>query len=270
MRIETIKVSPAVAESFLSKNTSNRNVSRSRVSAYASDMNNGRWQVCPQPIIFSTEGELMDGQHRLLAVVASGKTIEMVVMFDAPVESKDVIDSGKARSVGDALKIDGVPAANHIAAIAKKIVSHTKGSSSIISSDKKGGSAAFGIDAASKAEVLEYSRKNIAALEDLYHSARAIYEKTNLNLLSASDIAFLLFALNPNEMAHEFVSRVVTGIGLEEKTPELAMRRMVERVRIKRDLPLSSSELSQYFFVAFEKFSKGEPCEILRLPKRGK
>lgn len=270
MEIKTEKISPGVAEQYLAKNMRNRNISKKRVYAYSDDMKNGRWKLNPQPIVFSKSGELIDGQHRLEAIINSGCTIEMVVMRGAPDESRDIIDSGKPRSVSDVLSIDGMGWATNVAATAKKIVAYKKGSASIISKDKKGGAAANNIEVSSKMEVVEYARLHATTLIELCQKAGSIYSHSNINLLALSDIAFLLYALTPEDEAAEFLEKVISGIGLGLNTPELAMRRILERVRIKRDLPLTSKEVTSYFFVAFDKYVRREACEILRLPKKMK
>lgn len=270
MKIEQIKITPELAEQYLAKNMKNRNVSKNRVLVYASDMKEGRWQLNPQAIVFSESGELIDGQHRLQAVITSGCTVEMLVMHGAPNESRDIIDSGKPRSAGDVLSIDGMSYATNVAATAKKILAYEKGGKSIVGNANKGNSAAANLDVNSKIEVVNYARDNAEMLIELCQKASNIYSSSNINLIAMSDIAFLLHALEPEEEAVDFLEKVISGIGLEAATPELAMRRVLERVRIKRDLPLTSSEVTSYFFVAFEKFVRRESCEILRLPKRMK
>jgi hypothetical protein len=70
------------------------------------------WVPTHQGIAFNTAGELVDGQHRLHALILSGKTIVMMVTFGLPIKiagkemtTMDAIDRGKTRSVADQLKI---------------------------------------------------------------------------------------------------------------------------------------------------------------------
>jgi hypothetical protein len=55
----------------------NRDVNDSRVAEYQTAMEDGRWWFTPDPIVVTTEGAIINGQHRLLAVerVLNGKPI---------------------------------------------------------------------------------------------------------------------------------------------------------------------------------------------------
>ncbi len=46
----------------------NRDVNDARVAEYETAMNEGKWWFTPDPIVVSTEGAIINGQHRLLAV----------------------------------------------------------------------------------------------------------------------------------------------------------------------------------------------------------
>ncbi len=91
--VETI--TPKLAAEYLKKhNTHNyRPLRRSVYKPYAEDMRNNRWELNGEPIVFSLDGTLKDGQHRLAAIVESGKTIEMVVV-------RDVADDVQIYNVG--------------------------------------------------------------------------------------------------------------------------------------------------------------------------
>lgn len=98
---ETVVVTPEMAESWLKANTRNRKCRKSRVKIYARDMAAGNWKFSTQGITFGTDGSLIDGQHRLSAVVVAGVPIAMVVWFNVPPTSRSVIDIGAPRSFSD-------------------------------------------------------------------------------------------------------------------------------------------------------------------------
>lgn len=102
--IETI--SPKVAESFLSCNFDNRRVRQAHVRALAREMANGKWEMTHQGIAFSDAGRLLDGQHRLMAVMESGVTVQMLVTRGVPDESFKAIDQHARRSISDALRAE--------------------------------------------------------------------------------------------------------------------------------------------------------------------
>jgi hypothetical protein len=82
------------------------------VDAYARDMLNGVWVPTHQGLAFNDRDELIDGQHRLQAIVKSGCTVRMMVTFGlaSVIDGKemttmDAVDRGRTRSVADQLKI---------------------------------------------------------------------------------------------------------------------------------------------------------------------
>ena len=62
------------------------------------------------PIRFSKTGKMIDGQHRLQAILNSGISVQCVVMRDLADDIFDVLDSGKPRGKVDVLFIElGIP-----------------------------------------------------------------------------------------------------------------------------------------------------------------
>lgn len=100
MQIQFEKVSPTLAQQYLLKNVdNNRPINNKRVDFYASQMSKGQWRMSPQGIIFDRAGKLIDGQHRLHAIVRSNKTVDICVLYGAEPETFDVLDSGQGRTL---------------------------------------------------------------------------------------------------------------------------------------------------------------------------
>lgn len=105
--IETITVEKA--QKWLDENnTRNRNLSPKKINLYAEDMLNDRWTLSHQGIAFYQNGELADGQHRLAAVIKSGKTVKMMVTRGLPMKVGADIDRHRARNEADAIRIGGL------------------------------------------------------------------------------------------------------------------------------------------------------------------
>ncbi len=100
-------VTPEKALEWLEGNTHNRPVNEAHVRRLARDIQAGRWRLTHQGIAFDTDGLLIDGQHRLWAVIESGVPITTRVFFNEPPENRDVLDSGQRRSNLDILNITG-------------------------------------------------------------------------------------------------------------------------------------------------------------------
>ena len=81
-RIETID--PSIAGSYLAAGRATRQPIASLVEALSGDIARGRWLPNAQPICFTQDGYLANGQHRLLAVIAAGRAIEVPVIRGLP------------------------------------------------------------------------------------------------------------------------------------------------------------------------------------------
>lgn len=104
MRTEVIALTPAAALRLLENHNEEnpRNINQRIVRQYAEDMKNGLWQTTHQGIALSgsslaAPGSLVDGQHRLAAIVQANIIIPMVVTFGAPAAQK--IDFGMKRQL---------------------------------------------------------------------------------------------------------------------------------------------------------------------------
>lgn len=119
-------VTPEVAKRWLEVNFRNRRLDRDTVTAYARDMMNGVWVPTHQGVAFNDRDELIDGQHRLQAIVECGRTVCMMVTFGLPsiiagkeMTTMDAVDRGRTRTVADQLRIQhGIKDGGVIAQIA--------------------------------------------------------------------------------------------------------------------------------------------------------
>jgi hypothetical protein len=115
--VETI--TPQTAAEYMAKNTRNRHINWRTVAKYAHDIEHGQWQMAGEPIKFATDGSLLDGQHRLEAILKTQTAVQMVVVRGLAPDSQHVMDSGKPRGFGGQLQIAGHPNANRLAATAR-------------------------------------------------------------------------------------------------------------------------------------------------------
>ena len=117
-----IRITPSMAANLAAKNNNNRNMIRSVVKRYADDMVNGRWLFTHAGIAFDKAGNLIDGQHRLQAIIESNIAIEMNVTWGLDEKVILAVDRGKARSLADNLKIRGHSInSNKACAVAKRM-----------------------------------------------------------------------------------------------------------------------------------------------------
>lgn len=99
--IETI--TPRIANSYLELNHSNRPLRRAHIKSLAFDMINGDWQLTHQGIAFDATGRLIDGQHRLHAIIEAGVPIQILVTRGCSASSFSILDRGANRRPSDIL-----------------------------------------------------------------------------------------------------------------------------------------------------------------------
>ena len=130
VKTKVVSVTPQKAKEWLEGNTNNRAINKRRVALYASDMQRGAWIVTHQGIAIDEDGNLIDGQHRLHAVLEANIAVPMMVTTGIPrivhvnghhnidVHVMDVLDGGQPRGMGQRLQLGhGVPNANLVAAV---------------------------------------------------------------------------------------------------------------------------------------------------------
>lgn len=114
-----VVVTPDVAEAFLSHNTDNyRGVQSTVVARYARLMTDGHWKSDGNTIKIAHDGLLLDGQHRLHAIVKSGTTHEMLVVTNLDPGIVDSLDRGSSRTVAQAVHHRGTRCPSAVASAA--------------------------------------------------------------------------------------------------------------------------------------------------------
>jgi len=98
-------ISPALAAQWLERNKRNRPPAAGHVSMLARAMKAKRWRLTHHGIAFDREGNLIDGQHRLMAIIEAGVTVRMMVTFGADPDDMMVLDRNRVRTLKDALAI---------------------------------------------------------------------------------------------------------------------------------------------------------------------
>lgn len=117
-----IAVDPATAARWLDGNNVNRNLRTAKVAQYARDMLAGHWTVSNDAICFAPDGTLLNGQHRLHAVIKSGATVKFWVIRNMPAEAMSTMDTGASRTQSDVLKFSGEKNAAILAATLRQLV----------------------------------------------------------------------------------------------------------------------------------------------------
>lgn len=228
---DVVKVTPALAEKWIGKNVRNRNVYARWVKELARMMSDGEWELNGEAVKFSVAGDLLDGQHRLLAVIASGKTVPILVVRGLPAETQDLMDTGRARTAGNMLQIKGFSNSTSMAAAAKLILLHNDGERTAMSSRK-----------VSNRRINEFVSGNSLLA---FAVTRSLQVSKTFRMRPATISTAMYLLMQVDEVAAaEFFDRCADGVNLAARSPILALRNRVAANREDRLLVPIEGEIS--------------------------
>ena len=190
-------ITPQIAAEMLASNTANaRHMNIHKVDDYARDMVAGQWGFCDQPIAFFVGGALANGQHRLLAIVKSGATIQSPVVYDVPPGTRFDLHLPRSMSVQTGL---------------------TTGKVSMIRAVLKRGDTAR----MTPSEIDEFYHKHQEAIEFVYsHCAH----DRSLGLSPLKAVTLRAFYHADHARLLEFFTVMRTGIGAIEDSAAIRLR----------------------------------------------
>lgn len=207
---EIVQVTPETAAEWLSNRWGEqRGVRANHVERLAADMEAGRFRISPDAIL-RIKGKLANGQHRLQAVIKTGKCQSFLVMESNDDELYKVIDAGLRRSVSDGLI--GVPYARAIPAIARWVQSYEKQNLYHAARSPSEASAGSCHVYSTQAEMIEYCLSNVAALSEAAAFVGTLYEQT---LLLQSSIGGALYVIAHSHNKGEEVKAFLTQVYVE-------------------------------------------------------
>lgn len=210
------------AKLMLMDNPVNRRLSQPAIKRFAREMLEDRWGNNPQPIMISPTGRLIDGQHRLHALILAdeqhpGIAVTMTVVRDVPETVFDVVDQGQPRSAAQTLAtIHGIPNSTTIAAAAQLVIRYERFPNQIWAPG----------NASPKSEVIVFVLKFQDELALLDHTHR--YRQARLVAATAQALQWLIIRHSRcSEKWEDFIEGVTEGAGLSVGDPRLTLRNRI-------------------------------------------
>lgn len=102
---QVIEITPAIATAWLNANEGNRRLDWNYIAQLARDMKAGQFACTHQGIAFDTQGRLIDGQHRLWAILEAEVPVRMRVFYNESPESTIHIDGNHPRRAADRMTL---------------------------------------------------------------------------------------------------------------------------------------------------------------------
>lgn len=212
-------VTPEMARELLNKNPNNRIPSPANVNTYKEEMLKGEWMIGTDSIGIDTNGDLCNGQHRLLALIQSGLTgVWLPFMEGLNPRILEKADTGKKRSASDVLVMHGIPSRykSIIASAAKSAMTILQGKA-----DTKIQSTGYHTNS----DVLKFVQANEKQI-----IASAKYAKEfKAKFMDVNTIAFLhfLYCQSNRKEIETFFDEVEAGNLRGEKTAATALRKIL-------------------------------------------
>jgi len=253
MKTEIRTISPEQAKEMLKRNGNNRGLKDTHVKFLANQMKNGSWQFDGQPIRFTEEGRLLDGQHRLNAVVESGTTQEFLVLKGISADAFKVMDTGKNRNVGDIFSIEGI----------NNYVTVSSTCRTLIMFKNNRFYRAFKDQQPSNTDVLNFYNQH-PEVSDIVKKCTPLYKEFNhvLPVVLISSCFYIMSEKNTTE-AEIFWRKLCTGLDLEQGSPIKYLRDRLIADKIS-NRKITYREKMALIIKAWNSFRKRETVKFIR------
>jgi hypothetical protein len=255
MRTSIERITPDMAKVMLGTNTMNRVLRPRRVRLYAEQMRRGQWQATGEAIKFAKDGTLLDGQHRLQAVIESGTAIEVLVVRELDLSTFKVIDSGLTRTPGDVMQTLGVTFAGHKASATRMIVAIEAG----LGCENE----AYMSELVTKTDIADYIMKNRELIDAAHTAARNVYSNCRGSLAAWMTLYVMIARKHSQVEAELFLQSIASGASLDNGDPRLALRNWAIR---HSATTTKRGEHIQAYTRAWNAYRAGETMHLLRVP----
>ena len=251
-----------MAQKWLGKNNNIRKLKDPLVKRYAACMVAGDWDSNGESIKFNTDGELIDGQHRLTAIARCGESIRMVVV--SGVKDDTYIDDGGKRSLGDYMVRAGFKNVNVLIAASRLIIASNAGA---------WGTAQARNWQVSRRDHMLFCQENKECLDAAVSMSRpgqCAGIGGNSSILAA---VLYLGSKNNNpaesSMAEWFSSRLIDGEDVTKTDAVWHARNTLIRNRNSKSTRLSPNFHRALLAVSWNKTLTGDECRSLRVSLSG-
>ena len=254
MKVHIETITPERATELLGHNTANRPANQRHVEMLAKEMQEGRFVATGQTIQVADTSRLLDGQHRLLALIKANFTCTFVMVSDLPESIFPAIDRGRRRTPGDVLGIVGYSNARARAALIASLMNHENKRHGVAIA-QGGGEVSWPPEL-----IIQY-----AATHDL---ERALSDSNRYSaagpFLSRNSWGFLSEVLHriDADAAPDFLQELATGAGLQEGDVVLFVRTRIINAALHASQSMSMSVRIQYIYKAWNRVRDGQRTSV--------
>jgi hypothetical protein len=256
---EVVDVTPEMAHEFLGYNTHNRPMRHRVIKALAEDMASGNWEEDGQSIKFGRDGALLDGQHRLAAIIKAEVPIRLLVVRNVPNEAQENMDTQARRSFGDVLKLRNEKLYTALAAAVRRVHMWENGSRS--------GTANWQPTNRQLLQTLE----KYPWLRDTVSLTQRVGQQIPIPGSTLALCHWLFVQIDADDCEF-FFQRLGDGVGLNDGDPIHVLRRTVlteERSGRTGKTRINTTVMTAYLIKAWNAYRQGKRIGLLRFKPGG-
>lgn len=249
-------VGAELAKKILEKNTMNRPVKPGVVDFYVKEMKSGNWKEdTGDTIKISDTGKVLDGQHRLLAIIGANVTVNLHFVYGIKEDVFTVLDTGSKRTVGDIFEISGVGSGS-LTAAAIQTYNRLKSGRFGQQSSRNG--------ALSATDLLKIYESNPNYWEDVKRKAEKYYTAFS-RVLPSSLLAGLYCVFHDASAlnADDFMSQLCSGENITNKSI-LQLRKKLIESKLSPQYSLSIEVKVGLIIKTWNYFRQGREMKILK------
>jgi hypothetical protein len=247
------RVTPETASTWLETMTLNRPVSDLHVTRLAAAMERGEWSITGEAIKFASNGKLLDGQHRLWAVVMSGVTIQTYVIRGLDEDARDRMDANLPRTATHNLAMHGFTYTNRLAGMISLLLSYEKyGHFDALSGSTR---------RPSKVEILAVAKARPELVDHLRLTSGKGLRLRGLSQSLLGALHAIFSEIDPAD-TEAFFTLLASGAGMEADNPIFQLRkRLADNAQASRKMALR--EVAALIIKAWNAYREGRSIRLL-------
>lgn len=255
-KVSVVTITPDMARSWLDSNVKNRKQRRDGIEAYARDIRDGNWLLTGDSLKFDWYGNLIDGQHRLEAIVLANREITTVVVWGVDPKAQDRVDTNILRQFRDQLRLRNVDHADIIAPMLRRIILWDEPYNERVQFNRNRVTAA------------ELEAAFLKHKDNVQECAAYVAPFAKRADVSASLLAFIFWILRSanDAEARDFVKKMSTGADLGEKNPIYVLRDRITKSKKNNRATIAQAEALWLAMFAWNAWMEDREVSRLLLP----
>jgi hypothetical protein len=204
-------ITPTLAEKMLVNADSNRRAREAVVDDLARLLEQGKFVDAGSSIIFDRDGRMIDGQHRLKAIVKSGVPFRFIIVLGVDKKSQTYINSGIPNRLSDIFQFKGEKDAARLASTLSWVWRYESG---YALKHQTNPPRDIAMELLEKHPEIRNSIQDVKTIGKFIHPAPAAF-------------CHYLFHKKDPAMAREFFDKLKSGESLTKGDPILALRNAI-------------------------------------------